>query len=169
MKVFIPIRSTEILNDEVKNSILNQSEKADIELIVTTPSFQLKRKGEFEARDLIVNKANNLLDKYVVVNDSDTSHLYNNNFKHMIEFLNNNEKVGAVVLWNSIIKFKEPIVHYRLACTMFRTEILKQMPQLNIEGSDFNKCCCIRYKQKIEELGYQISYIDDIKRISELK
>ena len=168
IKVFIPIKSDDILNDEIKNGIINQSIETNIELIKTNPYPEYKRKGEFEARDIIVNKAKEIHDEYIIVNDADTLQLHKSNFKQMIKFLNNNILVGAVTLWDrNFYKYPE-CLHIRLACTMWRTDILKQMSLLKFEGSDFFRCCCNRYKQKIEELGYQICYLDKIKRIKEI-
>ena len=161
MIVFVPIRSTEILSENVRKSILAQTIKSEIQLIENIPYSVNGRKFEHEARDLIRVYVQSITDKYVVTNDSDVRHLFVDNFECMASFLDKNQDVGAVSLWNG----RNNLNHIAPECCMWRREILGNICQLVFDGADHLQCCCDRYKKSIEEQGFKWVYLDTIKRI----
>jgi hypothetical protein len=132
MKVFIPIRSTETLSENVRQSI--EVQDGLIVLVENEPLSTLPRRAsEWQARDEIVEIAKLSTDKYVVTNDANAWHLYADNFACMEAALQLDPGLGAVGLYRNKTDhgFNMPkINHVYLSCVMWRHEILAAMPKL---------------------------------------
>ena len=171
MIVLIPNRNTDILDARVIKSITAQNIPVQIGIIENTPVSGMKRKGEFEGRDKIVEICRGIKDDYVVTNDSDTQHLYVDNLDFMRGYLDLHKNIGMVSLWwldaprDTRPNQKD---HVKLGCAMWRTSILAQMPILSGPESNYDVCCCFTYKKAIEALGFGAGYLDDLKRIKDL-
>jgi hypothetical protein len=169
IKTYIPIRTTDILDPRVERAIVAQSLGAEIELVWNTPVSTCKRKGEFEGRDKIRELVKSGNNDIVVLNDSDIRHLFVDNFKCQFDYLSSNKDVGVVGLWSRRIPLSSPLdAHVKMQCTMWRKEVLVNMPLLDFEGSNYNCCHCMRYKQAVEAMGFKMVYLDGMRRIIEI-
>ena len=170
MIVYIPIRSTEVIDERVNKALMAQSIESEIVLVETSPVSNCKRKGEFEGRDKIKSLASAIKDEYVTCNDSDSVHLFTDNLSLMKDYLEKNLSVGVVALWGHKNKaFQYPQNrHITLACTMWRREVLANICSLDFEGSDYKGCCCQRYKDSVIAQGYEMRYLDGMVRIKEI-
>jgi len=168
MKVFIPIRSTEVLTENVQKSIEVQG--GEIILVENEPLSMLSRRAsEWQARDEIVNTVKLLTDKYVVTNDANGWHKYVDNFACMEAALYCDPGLGAVGLWRqgqAPAKIPENFPVY-LSCVMWRREVLAAMPKLT-GNCDPKSCCCHYYGEAVRAMGYKYEFLDSIHRIQEV-
>jgi hypothetical protein len=169
MKIYIPIRITDILNENVKKGLLAQTIPVEIILVPNTPISKYKRKGEFEGRDRIIDLVNQQDDEIIVQSDSDIHQLYVDNLQCQLDFLNNNLDVGVAALFWSEGGFNPPYsTHVKMACTMWRKKVLINMPKLDYPGACYDHCLCMVYKKEVEKQGYKMCYIDELKRVQHL-
>jgi hypothetical protein len=169
MKVFIPIRTTERLNQNVEQSI--EAQGGDIHLVYNEALSTLPRRvSEWLARDDIVDIAKGLSDEYVVTNDANAWHLYADNFKCMQKTLDENRKLGAVGLFRNKTghDFKMPeINHVYLSSVMWRRKILAAMPELTGKCNPVS-CCCHYYGEAVRAMGYKYEFVDALQRVKEI-
>jgi hypothetical protein len=160
IKVYIPIRSTELLDQKVEYSIKAQNIESDIELVINVP-LSSDRQSLNKARDNIKMAALST-DKYVITQDNDIVHLFVDNFECMISFLDSNTNFGAVSLWAG----RKNLNHITPECCLWRREVLANVCILT--GTDAQRCCCDRYVDSVRKQGFDICYIDTLKRIREI-
>lgn len=168
MKVFIPIRSTEFLSENVRKSIEVQG--GQIILVENEPLSTLPRRAsEWQARDEIVNMSKLLTDRFVVTNDANGWHRFADNFACMEAALQLDPGLGAVGLWRqpqAPAKIPDNFPVY-LSCVMWRREILEAIPKLT-GNCDPASCCCHYYGQAVRAMGYKYTFLDSLQRIQEI-
>jgi hypothetical protein len=166
MKVFIPIRTNEVLSESVRRSIEVQG--GQITLVENTPLSTLPgRTSAWRARDEIVDLVKGLSNKYIVTNDANAWHLFTDNLECMRKCLEARPDVGAVGLWRNGSNggFAEE-GHVYLSCVMWRREVLAAMPKL-VGNHDPKTCCCDYYGEAIRAMGTKRIFLDSTKRIQE--
>jgi hypothetical protein len=181
MKVLIPISRRSEIRAEALESILNQTMTVELEYYFNTPDEKLKRKGQFEGYDKIVDRAKQFIrfsikqpphpwpHDCVVVNEANAKHTSCYNYELMAKAMFNDANIGAIALWRTYGALQPPnSEHVVNSCVMWRTEILAQMPKLDYPGADYENHCCPKYKDAVESLGYTMKYLDGVKRIERL-
>jgi len=169
MKIYIPIKTTDVLDSRVEKSLLMQTLPTELILVPNVPLSTCKRKGEFEGRDKIVELVKRQKDEIIVESDADAQQLFADNLQCQLDFLNNNSDVGVVALFWKDGGFTPPYsTHVKMTCTMWRKKVLINMPQLDYEGACYSHCHCMAYKDAVEKQGYKMCYIDPIRRVRHL-
>lgn len=159
VKIFIPSCSEPKI--EVLESLKRQSVLVEIEIVPgifenTVP----KRKRIAMAKEECKKKAITSGLDFVLFNDDDLYHIYPENIKSMIGFLEKNTLFGAVSLYRGIAG------HICNGVTMFRKKALEIITFLS---SDTDKPTCFALQESLKKNGFNYGYSDNVTRIIHLQ
>jgi hypothetical protein len=168
MNIYIPIVKGQDLCKGVENSILNQSIPCKIHIISGDGDLNSSRNysplrliEEPRVRNECRATAMWYGDNYSVIQDRDCKHLYDENILDMMSFLQDNPLHGAVSIG---LNYGDQN-HICLICVMFRWDALAK---LNFHNK-YGKCLCQEVTEDIRNMGYKYGYLDNKKRIVEIK
>lgn len=167
VKLFIPLADGQSIPCRSFKSICNQTIPTDIIPCVSKGVIESNREiirlmnrpvkvhSEVTNRNKISEFINafNITDEYVIMQDRDCEHLFNDNFERAIEFLNENKDYAATVLpIDRSFLMKNHII---IACVVFRTEFVRNfkfraMPEMHT---------CESTRKDIIATGYKYDYL----------
>jgi predicted cupin superfamily sugar epimerase len=171
MICLIPTATGQLIDNDVYESISKQCNVYVVHSNGETNSqrnqSQKRIDGEKTSRNKCISIYNQLkffdASDFVVMQDRDVLHLYQDTIKRAISHLESDYDIGAVALPYAKDHSKDD--HIRMLCVVFRSEVFQQ---LEFKAS-VKKCTCRYLAETIESLGYTFEYLpSDIPLIKEI-
>lgn len=161
MKVYIPRPVTRAVPYSIYKSIIAQKviECEIVEVIASSDGIESVN-HRVRTKNLILELANKIDEPFFVMLDSDTELLIESNLFEMYDAMLKDSKLGAVSLAN-----KKTNGHVDIACTMIRTEAVKDIQF----KSEYGGCECNAFGFDLERKGYIHRYLDRTQRIKTVK
>jgi hypothetical protein len=160
MNLYIPLATGQLIDQDVIDSILNQTISINI-VICDSPGeinsehnyTSLRIQSELKNRNDAINKfLNETNDKYFFMQSRDVIQLKPDNFENTINFMNLNPNYGACALPCKGFKLN----HIVIATICITRELLNKGFRF---ANRYGRCPCKEMMEDISKLGYKYGYL----------
>jgi len=165
MILCIPLAHGQTIPFDVYRSISEQTVSFDIMpccqpgIINSNRNFSIEKlNGEMESKNHSLRMSEHLESEYILTQERDTVHLYDNNFEKAIKYMDENPNVGIISLpW----KDYEVTEHIKMQAMVIRKEAVKNF-QFRF---DERKHICVCMLEDMITLGWGCKYLPSDKKL----